>query len=98
MFNRKVSERLLTQIQDVTTETKGMWQTFMRFGNINIQTAAEVGETTFRSVKHPELIAKRISELQAEAIAHEHKNPGDVYGRFAAPAEQQTTQPQIPRP
>jgi len=88
LFNRRVSEHLLSQIQDVTTETKGMWQTFLRFGNIRIQTAAEVSQIIFRSVKHPELIAKRIGELQAEAVAREHNAPDDVYGRFTAPIDQ----------
>ena len=41
LFNREVSEFILKNVQDVTITIPGMIATFLKFGNIVIQTAGE---------------------------------------------------------
>lgn len=41
LFNREVSEFMLDKVQDITVEVPNMLATFLKFGNINVQTAGE---------------------------------------------------------
>ena len=41
LFYREVSEFMLDRVEDVTVEVPGMLATFLRYGNIRIQTAGE---------------------------------------------------------
>lgn len=51
LFNREVSEFMLDKVQDITVEVPGMVATFLKYGNLIIQTA---GEQSFsvRQVPH----------------------------------------------
>lgn len=50
IFRREVSEFLISQVQDVTVEIPGMMASFLRYGNIRVQTA---GEKSFAGVNIP---------------------------------------------
>ena len=41
LFNREVSEFMLDKVQDVTVEIPDMLATFMKYGNLKIQTASD---------------------------------------------------------
>lgn len=41
LFNREVSEFMLDKVQDITVEVPNMLATFLRYGNILVQTAGE---------------------------------------------------------
>lgn len=60
LFNRSVSEQQLFRVQDVTSETKGVFATFLRFGTVYAQTAGEKEHFIFRNVPNPESVAKVI--------------------------------------
>ena len=51
LFNREVSEFMLDKVQDITVEVPNMLATFLKYGNIFVQTA---GERSFkiRDVPH----------------------------------------------
>lgn len=53
LFNREVSELHLESIQDISVNTKGIVQSYLNFGNIDIQTAATENHFTFEEVPHP---------------------------------------------
>lgn len=53
LFNREISECYLSKIQDVTVETKGIMSTFLNFGDLHIQTAAEKREFVFQQIADP---------------------------------------------
>lgn len=41
LFRRETSEIAIQNVQDITTETPGMLATFLRYGNVKVQTAGE---------------------------------------------------------
>ena len=41
LFNREISEFMLDKVQDVTVKVPNMLATFMKYGNLTIQTAGE---------------------------------------------------------
>jgi len=63
LFSHKVSQATLENIQDVSFEKKGIFQNFFDFGDIKIQTAAEVENFVFERIADPEGCSKQILEL-----------------------------------
>ncbi|MFH1252929.1 MAG: PH domain-containing protein [Candidatus Uhrbacteria bacterium] len=63
LFTRVASELHLSAIEDATSETKGMIQTFFNFGNVHIQTAGERTRFIFKNVAHPEKIKEEVVAL-----------------------------------
>ncbi len=59
----RLSEAELSQIQDVTYEVGGAFQTVFNFGHVYIQTAAEKREFDFTAVPQPARIHDLITDL-----------------------------------
>lgn len=78
LFNRIVSEVYLHQIQDITSEQRGFLGTFLTFGNVYIQTAAERERFMFKNIDNPDTIKIRISELITECKTHHHHAAEEV--------------------
>lgn len=66
IFSRRVSELRLSRIQDVSSEVKGMWETFLHFGNVQIQTAGEQANFLFHQVPNPYEVSERLMRLVDE--------------------------------
>lgn len=60
---RKVSTAKIQDIQDVNVMTSGAFQTFFRYGNITIQTAAEVPEFEFLNIPNPDKVGTIINQM-----------------------------------
>lgn len=60
LFDRIIAELNIMKVQDVTSEVHGHLQTFLNFGNVYIQTAAEKQRFIFQNVPHPEEVARLI--------------------------------------
>lgn len=76
LFNRLVSEVQLEQIQDITSETRGFLETFLTYGDVYVQTAAERERFRFKNVDNPDQVKIAISELVntcKNTHQHEHK-------------------------
>ncbi|MEK7130170.1 MAG: PH domain-containing protein, partial [Patescibacteria group bacterium] len=71
LFSRRVSEVRLVQVQDVTTEVEGFFHTFIKFGDIDLQTAAEQGKFTFKNIPNPDSVREVIVKLMEK-----HQSPG----------------------
>lgn len=67
IFARTVSELKLYNIQDVTSEIKGIIPTMLHFGNVYIQTAATTERFVFKEIDNPPMVAKRIVDLSEKA-------------------------------
>lgn len=81
LFNRKISELHLHQVQDVNAQVKGIFATLLHFGDVNIQTAGERENFIFNAIPNPYTVAKQIINL------HEaHIEPLTEEGTPAAPA------------
>lgn len=70
LFSREVSELKLEKIQDITTEVLGVIPTFLNYGDVQIQTAAEEEKFLFRRVPEPYHIKDIIMGLQKK---HDHE-------------------------
>lgn len=63
LLHKSVSETSIENIQDVTHEVGGFWRVVFNFGNVYVQTAAEVPRIEFVDVPRPDLVHKKIAEL-----------------------------------
>lgn len=66
IFNRLVSELRLSRIQDVSSQVKGVWETFLHFGDVKVQTAGEEAHFVFYEVPDPYYVAERLMRLVDE--------------------------------
>ncbi len=60
---RKVSTAKIEEIQDVSIEASGTFQTLFNYGSIFIQTAAEVPEFDFVNIPKPDKVGTVISQM-----------------------------------
>jgi rRNA processing protein Gar1 len=64
LLNKHFAEADLSAIQDVSSSVKGLLGTFFNYGDVLIQTAAEINEINFEKVPNPEKIIKLLKELR----------------------------------
>lgn len=85
LFHRKMSEQRLDRVQDVTTESRGVLQTTIKYGDIHVQTAAETEHFIFRDIAEPELVAREITRLQSEAMLRSQERMHRFEGSLTPP-------------
>ncbi|MEO8065516.1 MAG: hypothetical protein ABI643_01510 [Candidatus Doudnabacteria bacterium] len=71
LLKRRVSELHLSRLEDVTSEVNGIFGTFLNYGNVYIQTAAETERFTFSRVPDPAAIEKMILDLYEQLPENE---------------------------
>jgi len=64
LIYRKITDAEISHIEDATVEMGSVIRTIFDFGDIVIQTAAEIPEVTFDAVPHPDRIDKILSDLR----------------------------------
>jgi len=64
LLNKHFAQTDISMIQDVSSSVKGFLATFFNFGDLLIQTAAEINQINFEKVPNPQKIIKLIKELQ----------------------------------
>ncbi|HSI20861.1 MAG TPA: hypothetical protein VLA04_04160 [Verrucomicrobiae bacterium] len=67
LFYRKISELNLRDVEDVSFDRKGFFQTFLDYGTITIQTAGARENFVVHNVRFPSQIATIISDLSDQA-------------------------------
>lgn len=55
-FDRKVSELHLAKVQDISVHTRGIIETMLRFGTVEVQTASEERQFIFDQIPNPEKV------------------------------------------
>lgn len=60
---KRVSEAKIERIEDITTVNSGLLQSIVDFGDVQIQTSAEIPEIEFEKIPHPDRVQKLLSEL-----------------------------------
>jgi len=68
-FHREVTSFNYSQIQDITVETRGLIETFFKFGTLHIQTAGHNREIVIRDASRPEEARSLILRLQEKSGA-----------------------------
>jgi len=69
-FSREISTVRLENIEDITINVSGVLATFLNYGTLKIQTAAEAREFIIHDVPEPNMVKSTIYDLhnkQAEA-------------------------------
>lgn len=66
LVDRDISDADIEDIQDVTSAIRGAIRTWFDYGDIQIQTSAEIPEIEFEAVPHPDRVAKILRELRVE--------------------------------
>jgi hypothetical protein len=66
LLNKKFSEAGISMIQDVTSHVVGVSETLFNYGDVLVQTAAEIPEIVFEKVPNPEKIIKLLHQLRQE--------------------------------
>ena len=73
LFAREVSELKLLNIQDVTSDVRGLFPTMFGYGNVTVQTAAEKGHFHLKEIPEPYRVAKEIMRLRDTCkTSHNH--------------------------
>ena len=75
LFSRSISELELENIQDITVEVLGVIPTFLNYGNLYVQTAAEKERFIFQHVPDPYAIKNLVMNLQK---SYEKKEAHDL--------------------
>jgi len=70
LIDKRVSQADLEMIQDISYSTNGVLGTLLNYGNVQIQTAAEITEFRFESVPNPEKVAKMLEDLMEKKDTH----------------------------
>ena len=63
---REITDANIDQIQDVTVEVGGALRTFFHYGDVIVQTAAQVPKIEFEAVPYPDRVARVLRELRIE--------------------------------
>ncbi len=66
LFSRTVAEVDLYQVQDATSEVKGVFATLFNYGSVIIQTAGALPKFTLHNIPRPHNIREMILDLSAE--------------------------------
>lgn len=66
LVDRDISDCEIEDIQDVTTTIRGAIRTSFDYGDVLVQTAAEIPQIDFAAVPHPDEVAKILREQRIE--------------------------------
>lgn len=66
LLYREITDANIADIQDVTVEVAGALRTYLHFGDIIIQTAAQIPKIDFEAIPQPDKVAKILRELRVE--------------------------------
>jgi hypothetical protein len=64
LIYREITDAEINHIEDATVQMGSAIRTLFDFGDIVIQTAAEIPEVNFEAVPHPDRIAKILSDIR----------------------------------
>lgn len=89
LFTRVASELHLAAIQDATSEVSGPLHTFLDYGNVVVETAAEKIRFVFREVPKPESVKEIILELvEQDKKRHNEELAVDIAEQGGTPQQQ----------
>lgn len=77
VFNRQISHVHLLQIEDISSEIKGILPTLFAYGDVIIQTAGAKERTIIKHIPNPQQTAAMILKLHKEVVETESR--GEKY-------------------
>lgn len=82
-FTRYAKESPLDKINNIEYE-QSFWGRILGYGNVDIQTAAEMGETNYQMIHHPKLLKDTITHAQEEYKTMQLNNQADQLAKAIA--------------
>ncbi len=82
-FTRYAKESPLDKINNIEYE-QSFWGRILGYGNVDIQTAAEMGETNYEMIHHPKLLKDTITHAQEEYKNRQVSNQADQLAKAIA--------------
>lgn len=73
IFNRKVTQLSVGNVEDVTVHQKGIFTHIFNYGTIIVETAGEIANSAFTMVPHPNFYSQKIIDAH-EKFVHKHGN------------------------
>lgn len=93
LFNRKVSQLAISNIEDATAVRKGIFQTALNYGTLNVETAGEQNNFHFSYCPQPDLYSKYILEAREKFVERFEYDVGpNSSRRYQQQYYQQTSQ------
>lgn len=74
IFSREISTLHLSKVQDVTSEVHGILATFLKFGDLHVQTAGQQREFVVRCINNP----VKVRQVASTAIEN-YRNKADIF-------------------
>ena len=75
LFNRKISQLSLGDVEDVTAEQKGVFASIFGFGTLFVETAGEQANFHFDYCPDPNKVAKEVSIVEQAFNSNKGNNP-----------------------
>jgi len=66
LLDKKFAEAKISMIQDVSSRVAGISQTMFNYGDVRVQTAAEIPELCFEKVPNPDKVIKVLQMMREE--------------------------------
>lgn len=85
LFNRRISQLAVSNIEDATADRRGVFQTLLNFGILNIETAGETDNFYFYYCPEPDRYAKVVLELRESFLANRHRDNSEAGKSYAGP-------------
>jgi hypothetical protein len=81
LFARVISELELSKIQDITIDVHGVNPTFLNYGDLFVQTAAEMERFQFRNISNPYSVKDLIMNRKLNSEAKKEHEFGEIIGK-----------------
>jgi uncharacterized membrane protein YdbT with pleckstrin-like domain len=95
VFSNNTKESPLDKINNVSCR-QSFWGKIFGYGNVQIQTAAEIGSTTYFAVENPKELKDTITNMQEEYKQHQIKKQAtELASAMIAGQQQQTNKTDI---
>jgi uncharacterized membrane protein len=72
IFNREINMLHLGQVEDVTSQIKGFFQSLFAFGNVIVQTAGATKNMLIKDISNPQKVAAKIIQLHSHNLKDSH--------------------------
>lgn len=82
LFNRKVSQLTMANVEDVTAIQKGFYATLLDFGELRVETAGEQENFVFTYCPRPGYYAKIILEAREKFISRDYPYADSYQGKM----------------
>ena len=97
LFNRKISQLAVSNIEDATANRRGIFQSILNFGILNVETAGETENFYFYYCPDPDKYAKTILDLREQFLTNRERDKQEAGQRYMTMQPNQYPAPYPPQ-